>query len=172
MFEDYWVSTLSRENSREFQEVPQATCEDCLYEIREWEEQQEILRKTNSLHERELKTLTSSSLQSEEEYLKETNIDAESCEDNIGDKEDQEELLPHECNGNIEQSDQCVSSYQKSNIVPKIVLSGMYNHFQMFWDKCPKNVSEGKQNLLETSGCSSLGALYRSGDTSTRYFNF
>jgi predicted RNase H-like nuclease (RuvC/YqgF family) len=123
VFEGSWISTLLRENSREFQEVPQETCEDCLYEMKDWEEQQEILKKTNSLHEGELKTLNRpcSSLQSEQEYLNEEENMDELCEDNIRHKEDQHELIPRQSDENIEQTDQCTSY---TSIVPQMFLSG------------------------------------------------
>ena len=125
VFEDSWISTLLRKNSKEFQKVPQATCEDCLYEMKDWEEQ-DILRKTNSLHEGELKTLKEpcSFRQSEEEYLnEETNMNDKLCEDDTRDKEDQHELLSRESDTNIKQTDQCTSY---TSVVPQIFLSGTY----------------------------------------------
>ena len=122
MFEEYWISTLSHKNSQEFQEAPQATCEDCLYEMREWEEQQEVSRKTNSLHERELKTLkeTCRSLESEKEHFdKETSMN-DVCEGNI-DKDDEHELLSGDKNN--EEPEKCPSY---TSFIPHIVLSGTY----------------------------------------------
>jgi hypothetical protein len=124
VFEDDLMLSLSRENSREFQDVPQATCEDCLYGIKEWKEQQEILGKTNSFHERELKTLKApcGALKPEQRYLnQETNMDDKLCQDNIKDKEERQELLPDE--SDIKQSDQCKSFI---SVVPHIVLSGTW----------------------------------------------
>lgn len=122
MFEDHTMSTISRENSQEFQEVPPATCEDYLYEIREWEEQQEIT-KTNSLQERELKTLDGPcrSLESKQQYLNaETNIDDESSLDNTTDKEEEHGLLRYQSDPG--KTEKCTSY---TSIIPHIVLSGM-----------------------------------------------
>ena len=122
MFEDDVTSKLSRENSQEFQEVPPATCEDYLYEIREWEEQQEIT-KINSLHERELKTSNgpSSSQESKQQYLNaDTNIDDELSLDNTTDKEEQHGLLRNQ--SDPRKTDKCTSY---TSIIPHIVLSGM-----------------------------------------------
>lgn len=123
MFEDSTMSIISRENSQEFQEVPPATGEDHLYEIREWEEQQEIT-KTNSLHELELKTINGlrSSIESKQEYLNEdTNIDDELPLDHIN-KEEQHGLLHNQSDPG--KTDKCTSY---TSIIPHIVLSGMFS---------------------------------------------
>ncbi|CAB4018758.1 adhesion G -coupled receptor L2-like isoform X7 [Paramuricea clavata] len=151
VFEDDLMTTLSRENSREFQDVPQATCEDCLYEIKEWEEQQEILGKTNSFLERELKTLKApcGALKPEQRYLnQETNMDDKLCQDNIKDKEEQQELLPDE--SDIKQSDQCKSFI---SVVPHIVLSDFSKSRSGTSPKCYWMVDDVTDAIgAETSG--------------------
>lgn len=125
MFEDYPISTLTLESSPEFHEVPQSTCEDCLYEIREGKKQPEILRKTNSLYERELKTASErpSSHDSEEtEPLnQESNKDDELCESSVRGQEDHDESLSQK---NDKKNSYPSKSY--TTILPHIVLSGTW----------------------------------------------
>lgn len=134
VFEGHWMSAVSRGNSQEFLEVPQETCEDCLYQVKEWEEQQEILRKTSSLQEQDLKRLERKepycrSLESENEYSDEdlsheTNIEKEDklCRENTTHKKDQHEKLYTNDSESDKDTEQRTSY---TSIVPHIILSGM-----------------------------------------------